>query len=75
MNNQISIFCKSAWQKIKILMISNVEDAIKKQAFSSNEEEVCILKVFVCKGEAIWQVITILNVSTLSVISLLPTLS
>lgn len=75
MNNQISIFCKSAWQKIKILMILNVEDVIKKEAFSSNDEEECILKVFVYRGGAIWQVIAILNVSTLSVISLLPTLS
>lgn len=49
MNNQISIFCKSAWQKIKILMILNVEDVIKKEAFSSNEEEECILKVL-CIG-------------------------
>lgn len=56
-------------------MILNVEDVIKKEAFSSNEEEECILKVFVYRGGAIWQVIAILNVSTLSVISLLPTLS
>lgn len=51
----LSIFCPSAWQKVKMLMISNAEGAIKKQTFSFNMEEVYILKPSVCKGEAILQ--------------------
>lgn len=49
--NKISIFAN---QLIKKSMISNVENAIKKQAFSFNVEEI-YFKGFCEQGEAIWQ--------------------